>query len=357
MQLFVLTIFLPTYIYVFSLFCISNIVYLILPRKIKQYSEIQSIIVPNGGHVSEIHKIKTIGASFPSSEVQIFHLGTIDDRNDVQKITTGLDMTNFVTIKVGYSLNKIDPIVTRISTSIDHMGSLTGFFEIYLNQNGSHVSSGPLDFNISSSALQKSINNLCETKVNVSDIGIRSNGTKEWTILSPYLMDKFVFGVNGNGLLGKGASIHFVTDDSQFSSTESINGFFELLFRNFDQGIKKSNIIPITASEKEVKHVLEGVSVVSAGSVTVIKRFLDNKNELLGHFFVLKFLPIYQYDSNTHSQSSPLVELRDYVHGRTERVSLLVRQNTNKLEIQVIEIDSNINDDVSCQMEVSNYTS
>jgi len=33
-------------------------------------------------------------------------------------------MTNFITFKAGYSLNRVDPIVTRITTSVDHVGSL-----------------------------------------------------------------------------------------------------------------------------------------------------------------------------------------------------------------------------------------
>ncbi len=256
--------------------------------------EIQSIHMTVDDFVSEIHEIRTSGANKPVGEIQLIRIIAEDDRDEVQKVATKIDKSNYVTISVGFS-EKYVPKVQRkiIFSAVDSEEIYYGTFNICFTATNFNIEcSGPIPLDVNASNLEKRIAvlspKLKELNIYEENPNART-GSKSYTLLCSLDCDLEHLSVNIPVLNGMTTKIDLLNNEYldysevqkiSLESSSAIYGYFTLTFNDVS-----TSKISWNATETDIQNELRKITQIGKVNVTretVIKKMPGIKKESYG---------------------------------------------------------------------------
>ena len=239
--------------------------------------EIQSIYMTVDDFVPEIHEIRTSGAKKPVGEIQLIRIVPEDDRDEVQKVTTKVDISDYVTIRVGFS-GKYVPKTQRkiIFSAIDLKEINDGKFNLCFTRSIANIEcSGPIPLDVNASSLEKRIILLSPKlkELNIYEDGSDTkSGSRSYTIFCSLYCELEHLKVDYSLLPGTKAKIelknieysdYYEVQTIRLESSSTIYGYFTLSFNDVS-----TSKISWNATESNIQNELRKIKQIGKVNVT-----------------------------------------------------------------------------------------
>jgi hypothetical protein len=237
---------------------------------------IQTISIVADDFSPEIHSIYTFTNKEMKNEIQRLSIKTSEkDDNFVYRLQANAYLDNAIEIDLRFQSNMQAMKTMLLRTFVMENHSISGGFELFIENDEGKVSSGILQHDISVDHLKDAILLLDDslTDLTVDQIYSGSDGTRHWKISIPSSSHSIRFQVNGNSLIGEGSGIHLRTESHDVIreiQKISLSSFSKTLSGNFSVAFKEhqTETIPWDTNAESLVEILERLPSIGLLSIS-----------------------------------------------------------------------------------------